>query len=93
MKKQINNIAHLYHKNKGRGTKTVAPGSTITTEMTIRCKSLSTQKDPGGKLDLKDLMNYELLILHDTAARSHVTYGSLFSSLLLYRSQILRHQS
>jgi hypothetical protein len=26
----------------------VAPGSIVTAEMTIRCKSLATQKDPGG---------------------------------------------
>ena len=33
----------------GRGNKVLAPGSIVTAEMTIRCKSLATQKDPGGK--------------------------------------------
>lgn len=27
----------------------MAPGSIVTAEMTIRCKSLATQKDPGGE--------------------------------------------
>jgi hypothetical protein len=32
----------------GKGQKTVEPGSIVSAEMTIRCKSLSTAKEPGG---------------------------------------------
>ena len=32
----------------GRGTKVLGPGSIVSAEMTIRCKSLATAKDPGG---------------------------------------------
>lgn len=36
----------------GRGNKILSPGSIVTAEMTIRCKSLATQKDPGGKRNI-----------------------------------------
>ena len=32
----------------GKGEKRVAPGSEVIVEMTLRCKKLATQKEPGG---------------------------------------------